>query len=203
MYAFANNKLKRPYFTKPPVMTIWSRRPSGMWVADEFPPDYAGREWAGIELPAPHVLMGGSEMSNYLEDQFVAHVFRTGTFTKPAALGVGLWGAAAPTLTDASTGATAGESTVGSYARVSRAPLDANWDATVGGDGHTSNTAALTFPTASANWNNQPCQDVGIADSITAGAGNLLLYSPLAVSKTVNNGDTAEFAAGALDVTFA
>src|SRR3972149_2962302 len=111
MDVFTNNKLKRPFFTKPPVMTIWSRRPSGMWVADEFPPEF-GQGWAGVELPAPHVLMGGSEMSNYLEDQFVAHIFRTGSFTKPTVLGVGLWGV---TLTDASTGATAGESTVGSY----------------------------------------------------------------------------------------
>ena len=209
MDVFTNNHLKRLHFLTPPPLCVWRARPSGLVLLDPGDPAPSvwparvGRYWIFPNGKRVSVFAGASEMSDYLEGQVRAHIFRTATFAKPAALGVGLWGAAAPTLVDASTGATAGESTVGGYARVSRAPLDANWTAASATDGLTDNAAALTFPTASANWNNQPCQDVGICDATGVGAGNLLLYSPLAVAKTINSGDTAEFGIGALDVTFA
>lgn len=135
-----------------------------------------------------------SAMTDYLEDNIVKHIFRTGSYTKPAALWVRLF-TAMPGETGGGT-----EVTGGSYAAVQRDPLDANWTATAAGDGHTDNAAAITFPAPTANWG----VIVGFAIADASTAGNMLIYGALTVNKTVNNGDAApSFAIGALDVTFA
>lgn len=135
-----------------------------------------------------------SAMTDYLEVEVRKHIFRTGSFTKPAALHVALY-TAAPGETGGGT-----EVSGGSYARVQRDPLDANWSAPDGTGGLTDNVGALTFPTPSANWGT--ITHFAILDA--ASAGNMLLYGALTAQKTVNNGDPAPyFAAGALDVTFA
>lgn len=135
-----------------------------------------------------------SAMSDYLEGQIRAHIFRTASFTKPAALHVALF-TAAPS--DAGGGT---EVSGGAYARVQRDPLDANWTAPDTTGGLTDNAAALTFPTPTANWG--VVTHFGIFDAATA--GNLLVHGALTTAKTVNNGDPApSFAVGALDITFA
>lgn len=132
--------------------------------------------------------------SDYLEGQIRAHIFRTASFTKPTVLAVALY---TVTPTDAGGGT---EVTGGSYARVSRNPLDANWTAASSTDGLTDNAAAITFPTPTANWGTIVA--FGIFDATTA--GNLLVWGPITPNKTVNNGDPApEFAIGALDITIA
>lgn len=133
-------------------------------------------------------------MSDYLEGQLRAHVFRTASFAKPTVLAVGLF-TAAPS--DAGGGT---EVSGGSYARVQRDPLDANWTAASATDGLTDNAAALTFPAPTANWGQ--VTHFGIFDATSA--GNLLFHGALTTPKTINNGDPAPaFAIGALDVTFA
>jgi len=133
-------------------------------------------------------------MSDYLEVQIRAHIFRTASFTKPTVLAVGLF-TAAPSDSGGGT-----EVSGGSYARVQRDPLDANWTAASGTDGLTDNAAALTFPAPSANWG--VVTHFGIFDATSA--GNLLLHGALTTPKTINNGDPAPaFAIGALDITFA
>jgi len=130
-------------------------------------------------------------MSDYLEGEIIKHIFRTGSFTKPTVLAIGLL-TAAPSDTGGGT-----EVTGGSYARVSVNPLDANWAAIVGNNGTTSNVSAVTFPAPTANWGT--ITHFGIYDA--ASAGNLLFYGALTTSKTVNNGDAApSFAGGALTV---
>lgn len=96
------------------------------------------------------------------------------------------------------------EVTGGSYARVAVASSLANWAGTQGAattvastgtTGTTSNNAAITFPAPTANWG--VVTGVAIFDAVTG--GNLLLYSALTTSKTVNNGDAApSFAPAAL-----
>ena len=132
--------------------------------------------------------------SDYLEVELRKHIFRTGSFTKPTVLAVGLF-----TVTPSDTGGGT-EVTGGSYARVQRDPLDANWTAASGTDGLTDNAAAITFPTPSANWGTVVA--FGIFDATSA--GNLLVWGPITPNKTINNGDAAPaFAIGALDVTIA
>ena len=135
-----------------------------------------------------------SAMSDYLENELIKHLFRTGSFTKPTALEVALF---TVTPSDAGGGT---EVSGGSYARVNVPPLDANWAATSGTDGHTDNVADIVFPTPTANWG----QVVAFAIFDAHTAGNMLFWGALTTPKTINNGDPApKFAAGALDLTLA
>jgi hypothetical protein len=129
--------------------------------------------------------------SDYLEGQIIAHIFRTASFTKPTGLWIALF-TAAPN--DAGGGT---EVSGGGYARVARAPLDANWAAPSGGNGQTSNVAVIDFGTASANWGT--ITHFGIFDASTA--GNLLIWGALTASRTVNSGDAFQIPAGQLTVT--
>jgi hypothetical protein len=131
--------------------------------------------------------------TDYLETNLVNHIFRTSSFSKPAGLFIALF-TAAPN--DAGGGT---EVSGGGYARVSRAPLDANWAATSGGNGVTSNVAALDFGTASANWGT--ITHFAIMDASTG--GNMLVWGALTASRTVNSGDAFQIPAGQLTVTFA
>jgi hypothetical protein len=132
-----------------------------------------------------------SQMTDALEGNIVAHIFRTATWAKPAALTVRLY-TAMPGETGGGTAVTGG-----AYADVALNPLDANWAAPVSGDGRTTNSAAITFPTPTANW------------GVIVGMGILLdavlsLYGALGTSKTVNNGDAApSFPVGTLAAVFA
>lgn len=132
-----------------------------------------------------------SAFTNYLEEEILKHIFRTGSFTKPAALYVGLMTA----VSDGEAG-TVTEVSGGGYARVAVAPGDANWDAAVGGNGTTGNTNAITFPNATGDWG--IVTHFGIWDADTA--GNLLVYAALSTPRNITSGSTPEFAAGALTV---
>jgi hypothetical protein len=138
-----------------------------------------------------------SQMSDYLEVELRKHLFRTGGFTKPATIYVGLY---TVTPSDAGGGT---EVTGGSYARSvsgTSAPLDANWTAASAVDGITTNAVDITFPAPTANWGNVVA--FGIFDALTA--GNLLIWGLLTTPKTINNGDPApKFLAGSLVITFA
>lgn len=140
-----------------------------------------------------------SALSDYLEGQLRAHVFRTASFTKPTVLAVAL-ATAAPT--DASTGATITEvPNSNAYARVTRNPLDANWTAASATDGLTDNAADITFPTATGSWGT--ISHVVLLDSATHGAGNSLFHGALVASKAIGNNDIFSFPAGSLDFIFA
>lgn len=135
-----------------------------------------------------------SDLSDYLEVEVVKHIFRTGSYPAPTVLAIALF------TTDPTDAATGTEVTGGSYARVSYNPLDANWAATSGTDGITSNINPITFPSPTANWGT--VTHFAIYDAATS--GNMLFSSALSSSRVVNNGDTAPvFAADALVVTFA
>lgn len=138
-------------------------------------------------------------MSDYLENELIKHIFRTGSFTKPTVLAVALCTAA---TTDSQTGATITEvPNSNNYSRQTLNPLDANWAATSGTDGATSNLSAITFPTASGSWGT--ITHIAIVDSATHGAGNVLFHGALTVSKSVTSGDTLSFQIGDLDITLA
>jgi hypothetical protein len=134
-----------------------------------------------------------SAMTDYLEGEIIKHIFRTGSFTKPSVLAVGLF-TAAPS--DAGGGT---EVTGGSYARATLNPLDANWAAPSAGNGVTSNSSTITFTTPTANWGS--VTHFAVFDA--ASAGNMLFWGALTVSKTINSGDTVTFPAGSLTFTFA
>ena len=135
-----------------------------------------------------------SAATDYLEVEIRKHIFRTGSFTKPAALWARLY-TAAPGEAGGGT-----EVSGGSYAAIQRDPLDANWTAASATDGLTDNAADIEFPAPTAGWGSVTHFSLADAQS----AGNMLIYGALTTPKTVNASDPApKFVAGALDVTVA
>jgi hypothetical protein len=127
-----------------------------------------------------------SEMSNYLENALINVTLRATAYTAPTTIYVALY---TSDPTDANTGT---EVSGGSYARTSvtfAAPSN----------GVTTNSADVTFPTATASWGTVGW--IGILDASTA--GNLLYHTPLDTSKTINTGDIFKIASGNLSVTLA
>ena len=134
-----------------------------------------------------------SAFSDYFENA-LANWFRGTTFPAvPANVYVSLHTA---TLNDDGTGT---EVSGFAYVRKAVATSTAQWDATSGTDGHTQNTNAITFVTATGSWG--VITDFGIWDASTS--GNLIVKGTLTASKTVGSGDTFQFNAGDLDITFA
>lgn len=99
--------------------------------------------------------------------------------------------------TDAASGGA--EVSGGSYARVVRLPLDANWSAASATDGITKNVAVITFPAPTANWGT--VTHFAAMDSLTG--GKMICSGALTTSSVINNGDTApSFAADAIVLTY-
>jgi hypothetical protein len=144
-----------------------------------------------------------ANMSDYLENKLVDHIFRNRSYSVPTTIYVGLFTA---TPSDSGGGT---EVSGGSYARVQVGPSDSAWESTQGTTtavassgtgGATQNGGAITFPAPTANWGTIVA--FGIFDASTS--GNLLIWGPVTPNKTVNNGDPApSYPAGALDIVFA
>ena len=126
--------------------------------------------------------------TDYLEDKVLEHVFGGNAYSAPSTLYVALY-TVAPTDTGGGT-----EVSGGAYARQTAA-------FTVSGTNPTqaSNSAAVEYPTATANYGTVVA--VGIFDALTS--GNLLAYANLTASKVVSTGDVFRFNSGDLDVTLA
>ncbi len=143
-----------------------------------------------------------SEMSDFLEDELIKHLFRTGSFAKPTVLAFCcLTTAADDSNTGIFTAATPGVevTSANAYVRVDRPPLDANWTATGSGDGQTDNVAAITYPQATGSWGTVSA--MAITSATAHNTGDLLFHSAVTTSRAIDNGDTAEYAIGAITVT--
>lgn len=125
-------------------------------------------------------------MSNYLENAMINAVLRNTSYTSPATVYVGLHTA---DPTDAGTGT---EVSGGSYARTS---------VTFGSpsNGVSTNSAAVEFPQATADWGT--VSHIGIWDA--SSTGNLLFHTALDTSKAIATGDIFKIASGNLSVTLA
>ena len=132
-------------------------------------------------------------LTNYLEDKIWNHVFGSTTYTKPTNWYVGLLTA---TPSDSAGGT---EVSGGSYARQICA-----FTVTGTGTALATNTSAITFPTATADWGIVGW--IGIYDAVSS--GNLVAYQNLQKSdfsttttKTVNDGDIFKFNASTIKIT--
>jgi hypothetical protein len=127
-----------------------------------------------------------AEMSNFLENALINATLRATTYTSVATVYVSLW---TSDPTDAGSGT---EVSGGSYARTA---------VTFGApsNGVTTNSADVTFPTATGSWGTVGW--IGINDALTT--GNLLYHSPLDTSKTIDSGDIFKISTGNLSVTLA
>lgn len=123
--------------------------------------------------------------SNYLETKVLDHVFGGTAYTAPSTLYLALHTANPDedaTGAEVSTSGTA-------YARTAVAFT------TTGNT--TSNTSAVEFSTATANFGT--VSHVGVWDASTG--GNMLAYAALTSSKTIETGDVFRVPAGDLDIT--
>ena len=139
-----------------------------------------------------------SAMSTYLENKIGDHVLRNTAYASPGEdVYVGLIkfydAPRVETVAGSSPEPIVQEASGGGYARVQVTA----WDAM--NDGATQNTGAITFPTATGDWDN--ISGVIIADA--SSGGNVLLHGSLTTARDVKNGDVFKFNAGDLDITFA
>jgi hypothetical protein len=127
-----------------------------------------------------------AEMANYLENAIINAVLRNTSYTSPTTVYVALY---TSDPTDADTGT---EVSGGSYARTA---------VTFGApsNGVSTNSASVTFPTATASWGT--VSYIGIRDASTS--GNLLFHTALDEAKTVGTGDIFTISTGNLSVTLA
>jgi|TARA_Y100000289_G_scaffold65044_1_gene77908 hypothetical protein len=126
--------------------------------------------------------------SDYLEDKVLKHVFGGNAYTAPSTLYVALY-TVAPSDTGGGT-----EVSGGGYVRKTAAFSVSGTNPTTA-----SNTAAIEYPTATANYGTVVA--VGVFDA--SSSGNLLAYANLSTSKVVSSGDIFRFNTGDLDITLA
>ena len=126
--------------------------------------------------------------SDYLEDKVLDHVFGGNAYTAPSTLYVALY-TSAPSDTGGGT-----EVSGGGYVRKT-----ATFNVSGTNPTTASNTAAIEYPTATANYGTVVA--VGIFDA--SSSGNLLAYANLTTSKVVSTGDVFRFNTGDLDITLA
>jgi len=132
--------------------------------------------------------------SNHVEDLTLDFWLKanSATTSAPSTVYVALfYGTAAGVLTNLEAGTITDEITLGSYARQSVT------FGTVSG-GSVSNSANVTFPTATANYDGDVIC-LAIMDASTS--GNVLFAGELTVSKTVTTGDQFQIASGNLTVS--
>jgi len=146
-------------------------------------------------------------LSDFMENKLLDWLLRAqaiGITGASAAAGTGPANTYVGLLTANPTDSTAGTEVSGNnYARVTVASSLANWSGTqgaastvasTGNTGTTSNNGVITFPTPSAGWG----VVTGMALYDAATSGNLLIYSALTISKTINQGDAVTFPAASL-----
>jgi hypothetical protein len=118
-----------------------------------------------------------------LEAKLLDHVLRNVNFTSPTTAYIGLF-TSAPNDSGGGT-----EVSGGSYARQA-----ASFSAASGG--LTTTDTDITFPQATGNWGTVVA--IGIHDADTS--GNLLMYTDLTTSKTIETGDILKISTGSLTV---
>jgi len=128
-------------------------------------------------------------LSDVSEKLLLDFLMTAGTATRPTAWYIALY-TAAPN--DAGGGT---EASGGGYARKTVA-----WDAAASPGGTTQNTGVVTWTASGGAFGT--VTHIGI-HSASSGAGNLLWHGAMTASKTVNDGDTLEFAAGNIDLAIA
>jgi len=141
------------------------------------------------------LLMAGS-IADDLEGKLKNVVLGAVAYTSVTPTFAGLWGTAS-SIGDASHGGTAGEVSGGSYDRVSITNNTTNWPSVTTTD--KLNGVAITFPTATANWNSAAnINQVGmLTGNAKTSADLMMLWGDLTVPKPVLNGDIAQFAINA------
>lgn len=140
-----------------------------------------------------------ADANNYLKNEILDHICNVGAWTAPTTLYLALLSSSSAASDDTTTNA-AKEVKVGTF------PVDgyqrqAITFGSAASGGTISNTVAVTFGPATADWDE--VTDFWIVDSATYQAGNILYQGTLASPKTVLNTGSLVFAIGEIDLTAA
>jgi len=148
------------------------------------------------------LLLMASGKSNYFSEKLRNEVLGAVAFAAPGTVYFGLWTTAAGTNMSGYVGNTAGEVTGGSYDRVSKVNNTTNF-ASITGMAAKVNSTAITWVTATANWNaSAVIPQLAVFDgNLKTAADNLLLWGDFTTSKAVLSGDTAQINVGAFSYT--
>jgi len=154
----------------------------------------------GLALLLSSVGVQSAALTDYYENLVVDHLFRATALSEsaPASYYIALY------TTACSDSAAGTEVTGGSYARVAITRGTAAWTgshgtttgASSGTNGTVGNAAAVTFPTATADWGT--VTHWGIVDA--SEGGNQIVCAALTTSRNITNGATPSFGVGALTV---
>lgn len=132
-------------------------------------------------------------MSDYLEGKLANHTLRNVAFTSPVTVYLALFKSPV-TPAELEAGTLTNEVTGGAYARQA-----VTFGAPSSPGGVTTNSAQVTFPTATAAWGT--VTHYAIMDALTV--GNVLIYGDLDNSKVVDIDDIFQVPATNLAITFA
>jgi len=124
---------------------------------------------------------------DYWENEILDHVFGKGSYTPPTIY------VALSTAEPGDDGSALSEPSGNGYARQSTSASD--WNAAAGGA--LDNANEITFAEATGDWGTMT--HFALMDA--ASGGNLLAHGALSASKSIGSGDTANIAAGDLDVS--
>ena len=122
-----------------------------------------------------------SELSNYLEDKLLDHVLRNVSYSSPTTTFIGLY------TSNPDEDNSGSEVSGGSYARQVLSVTTAS-------GGIVTSSADVTFPQATASWGT--ISHIGVLDALSG--GNLLMYTALTTSKTIDEGDILKISTGSL-----
>lgn len=149
------------------------------------------------------LLLMASGKSNYVKAGMRNEVLGGVAFAAATNALFAMWTTAAGTDMSAYVGNTAGEvASSGAYDRVSKTNNTTNF-ATITGAAAKVNSNAITWVTASANWNSSANIPQGAAfdGNLKTAADNLLIWWDWTVAKPVLNGDTAQINTSGLSWT--
>ena len=136
-----------------------------------------------------------SNATDALEELIGGHLLRTATWSKPAALYIGLF-----TTMPSEDGTGGVEVSGGGYARVQCGPGDAYWAGPSAGNGAYTNASFIVFPNPSANWGT--VLGYGLISASTS--GTVYIAKTFSAPQIINSGDPAPgFDVGAITITFA
>lgn len=121
--------------------------------------------------------------SNYLENKLLAHAFSGTAYTAPTTMYLALF------TSNPDEDGSGTEVSGGGYVRKAVAFTTTGSTA--------SNSAAVEYPTATANYGT--VTHVGVYDASTG--GNLMAYAALTSSKTIETGDVFRIPTGDLDIS--
>jgi len=126
---------------------------------------------------------------NYLEEALLEHIVGKVTYSLPTAF------IALSTADPTDTGGSIAEPSGNGYTRVTT--NGATWNNATANGGAIDNASDITFPEATGTWGT--ITHFAIFDAGTG--GNFMAHGSISPSKQIQNGDTAKFAAGDLDIT--